>query len=146
MHYFRKKFFLLLFFSSVVSFGYAQSKTVYPADLRQLHQNVWNELMSGSLGTDTLQALCDQMTEQGAWPKIDYTSKQRGSWQPVLHLSYIQTMAKVWRNPGSDFYNNPKLLSKIHLALNYWLDNDLLVVSRNWSPHATGTNLDSDGK
>lgn len=124
MHYFRKQFFLLLFFSTVVSFGFAQSKTEYPADLAQLHQNLLNELLGEPLGTDTLQALVDRMDEQGAWGHIPYQSQQRGSWEPAIHLSYIQTMAKAWQKSGSAFYHDPKLLAKIHLALNYWLDND----------------------
>ncbi len=116
---------LLIFLSLVVSAGvFARPDTGYPADLEQLHENVLTELLSGNPVSDTLQALVDRMDERGAWDNIPYQSKQRGSWEPALHLSYVQTMAKAWRKPGSDFYNNPKLLAKIHLALNYWLDND----------------------
>lgn len=114
--------FALLF---AVSIGvFAKPDPGYPADLDQLHKNVLAELLSGNPGSDTLQPLVDRMNEHGAWPNIPYQSKQRGSWEPALHLSYVQTMAKAWRKPGSEFYNNRELLAKIHLALNYWLDND----------------------
>ena len=119
-----RTFFLILLISGAVTSGFSQSKTTYPDNLKQLHQNVWNEILGGSLGTDTLQALCDQLNELGGWPTIDYTSKQRGSWGPVLHLSYIQTLSKAWQKPGSSFYHDPKLIKTIHKALNYWLDND----------------------
>ena len=120
------RFFLLALLSwvTVSTSIFAQPKTDYPADLMQLHKNILDELLSGNPVSDTLQALVDRMDERGAWANIPYQSKQRGSWEPALHLSYLQTMAKAWQKPGSDFYNNPKLLAKIHLALNYWLDND----------------------
>jgi chondroitin AC lyase len=120
------RFFLLALLSwvTVSTSIFAQPKTDYPADLMQLHKNILDELLSGNPVSDTLQALVDRMDERGAWANIPYQSKQRGSWEPALHISYLQTMAKAWQKPGSDFYNNPKLLAKIHLALNYWLDND----------------------
>ncbi len=120
------RFFLVNFvlFLAVSNGVFGKSDPSYPADLEQLHKNVLTELLSGNPVNDTLQAFCDQMTNQGAWPKIDYTSKQRGSWEPVLHLSYVQTMAKAWLKTGSPFYKDPKMLARIHLALNYWLDND----------------------
>lgn len=124
MYLLRKLFLLILVFSSVITFGNARPDHGYPADLEQLHQNILNELLNGPLGTDTLQALVDRMNEQGAWPHIPYQSKQRGSWEPATHLSYVQTMAKAWQKPGSAFYHDPKLLKIIHKALNYWLDND----------------------
>ncbi|MBW8327353.1 MAG: polysaccharide lyase 8 family protein [Prolixibacteraceae bacterium] len=120
------RFFLLALLSwlTVSTSIFAQPKADYPADLTQLHKNILDELLSGNSVSDTLQALVDRMDERGAWANIPYQSKQRGSWEPALHISYLQTMAKAWQKPGSDFYNNPKLLAKIHLALNYWLDND----------------------
>lgn len=120
------RFFLLALLSwlTVSTSIFAQHKTDYPADLTQLHKNILDELLSGNPVSDTLQALVDRMDERGAWANIPYQSKQRGSWEPALHISYLQTMAKAWQKPGSNFYNNPKLLAKIHLALNYWLDND----------------------
>jgi chondroitin AC lyase len=120
------RFFLFsfLFLFAVSAPIFAKPDHGYPADLEQLHKNILTELLSGNPVTDTLQALVDRMDEHGAWANIPYQSKQRGSWEPALHLSYVQTMAKAWIKPGSDFYNNPKLLAKIHLALNYWLDND----------------------
>lgn len=114
---------LLLFFALTKS-GFTQTKTDYPADLKQLRQNILNELLDGPLGTDTLQELVNRLNEQGAWPHINYQSKQRGSWEPAAHLSYVQTMAKAWQKPGSAFYHAPQLLTKIQLALNYWLEND----------------------
>lgn len=119
--FFLVSFILLLTVSTHI---FAKPDPGYPADLAQLHQNILNEFLAGPLGTDTLQKLVDRMDEKGAWPHIPYQSKQRGSWEPATHLSYVQTMSKVWNKTSSPFYHDPKMLAKIHLALNNWLDND----------------------
>ncbi len=124
MNQFKKKLLSLCIFCLILTIGFARQKTKYPADLVQLHQNVWNEIMGGRADTDNLETLLGQMNEQGAWPNIKYSSKQRGSWEPSEHLSNLQRMAKAWQKSGSAYYHDPKLLAKIHLALNYWLDND----------------------
>ncbi len=112
----------LLFFSALN--GFAQKKVDYSADLKQLHQNIINEFLGSPLKTDTLQALCDKLLPNGSWPGIDYTSKQRGSWPTVLHLSYINTFSKAYQKPGSAFYHDPEMREVILKALNYWLEND----------------------
>jgi len=114
----------ILLFIAATTNTWAQLKKTYPADLAQLHQNILNELLGASNGTDTLQELVNRMNEKGGWPNIDYKSKQRGSWEPALHLSYVQTMAKAWQKSGSAFYHDPNMLKAIHRALNYWLEND----------------------
>jgi chondroitin AC lyase len=103
---------------------WAQKKADYPANLKQLHQNVIDEFLNNSLRTDTLQTICDKLLPNGSWPEIDYTSQQRGSWPPVFHLSYIQTFARAYQKPESVFYHDPKMRETILKALNYWLDND----------------------
>ena len=124
MNYFRGTLlFIFLIFSGLNS-AFAQSSTPYPDELKQLHQNVFTELLSGPVGTDTLMSLVSKLDKNGAWPEIDYTSQQRGSWPVVMHLSYLQSMAKALKKPGSVYFKDPKLLQSFHLALNYWLDND----------------------
>lgn len=115
---------LIIFFVALTTFTTAQSNPGYPANLEQLHQNVWSEFMRGSFGGDTLKALINRMNEHGAWPDIDYTSKQRGDWPTAAHLNRLQALAKAYQKTGTNFFHNPELLKKINMALNYWLDND----------------------
>ena len=124
MYFLRKQFLLFLFLGSVVSFTNAQLAADYPADLIQLHKNVWTEILSETMDTEKVQPLCDLLNEQGAWPTIDYTSKQRGQWPTVEHLTNLRTLALAYQMPGSSFYHDQKLLASFHLALNYWLAND----------------------
>lgn len=105
--------------------GKAQQKIVYSADLVQLHQNIWTDILKGSSERENVQNLMEKLNEKGQWPDIDYASKQRGNWHPASHLSRLQGMAKAWQKEGSAYYHDTALLAKIHLAYNYWIDNDL---------------------
>ncbi len=118
------RFFLFITLISISISGLAQPKANYPADLEQLHQNIWNEFISGPINADTIQPLCDRLNENGSWPDVDYTSKQRGDWPTVVHIHRLYALAKAYQKNGSAFYHDPKLLAKFHRALNYWLDND----------------------
>jgi len=104
--------------------GKAQQSANYPSELKQLHENIWTDILKGSSDNDNIKKISEQLNDQGAWPDIDYASKQRGNWHPAGHLSKLQTLAKAWQRPGSLYYHDIALLAKIHLALNYWLKND----------------------
>jgi len=124
MHFSNVKFVLFLFLISTVTNGFSQTKSKYPANLEQLHKNVWQEIQGGPVDSDQIQQLCDQLNTNGSWPKIEYTSQQRGDWPASAHLSYLQSLARAYQKPGQKYYRDQKLLAKFHLALNYWLAND----------------------
>ena len=118
-------FSLILVLTSVVCFGNIVSATEYPANLKQLHQNIWADLLKGAPENDNSQKVADKLNEKGEWPDIDYSSKQRGDWPPSIHLSRLQVMARAYQREGSSRYHDARLLAKIQLALNYWLEHDL---------------------
>ena len=37
----------------------------------------------------------------GRWPDIDYTDKSRTQWQPLIHLTRLAALARVWRANGN---------------------------------------------
>jgi len=123
-HSFIRPLLVLLFTSSVIMGGKARLLTVYPADLNQLHQNVRAEILKQKSESDNIQKIADNLNKDGAWPDIDYTSKQRGDWPPATHLSRLQSMAKAYQREDSPLFHHPAILEKINSALNYWLKND----------------------
>ena len=126
MRNFPGKFFMfVLLVVTAISAANARQIPTYPADLIQLHQNILTDILKGAGERENLQKSLDKLNDKGQWPDIDYASKQRGSWQPADHLSRLQSMAKAYQRNGDSFYHDPALLAKIHLALNYWLANDL---------------------
>src|SRR5512133_2085811 len=100
MQFSRINFILLLFLFSGISVVYSQAKISYPADLDQLHQNIRNEILGGSVDPVQVQLLCDRLNSKGEWPDIDYTSKQRGDWPTAGHLGKLQSLAKAYQKPG----------------------------------------------
>ncbi len=113
-----------LFLATAVSKGYSQNQVVYPNELTQLHQNIWENIISNQPDVTEVEKLLASLTEQGSWEYIDYTSKQRGGWQPNEHNVNILQMAIAYQTRGSKFYQQKEVSKKIHKALNFWLEND----------------------
>ncbi|HWS00799.1 MAG TPA: hypothetical protein VN249_09305, partial [Prolixibacteraceae bacterium] len=116
---------ILIITANICLGGNDRVPIAYPPDLIQLHQNVWTDILSGNIEKNNVQKTSAQLTDQGIWPDIDYSSKQRGDWPPVSHLNRLLTLSMAYQKQDSPFYHDPAMLSKIHLALNYWLTNDL---------------------
>ncbi len=66
----------------------------------------------------------------GSWPDINYNDKQRSQWGPSYHPTRIQSLAKVYKTPGSTYYMSPELSKVIHKAMDYWFKAGL--VCPNW--------------
>ncbi len=96
----------------------------YPKELQQLHQNVLIYILEEPADLIEVEKLLSGMSNEGSWSEIDYTSKQRGAWQPRQHLTNLLSIAKAYQTKGTGFYHKEKVSQKIHLALNYWLEND----------------------
>jgi len=111
-------------FVSIAFQSKAQLKSSLPENLKTLQLNVWNEIHDSSVRSDAIKPILDKLQSNGEWPDIDYTDKQRGSWPVIRHLSRILKMVKVYQNEKSAFYHQPKLLTDIKLALDFWLNND----------------------
>lgn len=108
---------------------FEQSKN-YPEELQQLHQNVLTNILDEPADLEEVKKLLKDMQENGTWANIDYTSKERGGWPPRQHLSNLLEIAKAYQTIGTDLYQNKDVLAKMQLALNFWLENDL--ICPNW--------------
>ena len=133
----------------IIVSGCTQYRAKYPADLRQLHENVWDQILDVDLDEKDLDRLLETMTGKGQWPGIDYPSKTCGSWSPRTHLGNQLNLAIAYQTKGSKYYHNPEVSEKIHLALNHWLENDFR--SPNWwhpeigTPQNDSSRSDPDG-
>lgn len=72
-----------------------------------------------------LDSLCRTQCPDGSWPDIDYTDKNRGSWQPSLHAFRICRMAIRYRSCG-----DKKALESALLAIRFWIKAG--IVCSNW--------------
>lgn len=114
----------ILFCSIFFQTGWTQPARPLPADLQQLHVNVRQYLLNQPADLAEVQTYLSEMDNEGRWPGINYASKERGAWQPRTHLGYLLDIIKAYRSPGNRYFQDPETDQKIHLALNYWLDND----------------------
>ncbi len=120
-------FFLLISFFIT---GCSPQKVTYPDSLKQLHKNVIAYFLDKPAKEDVVDKLLVDLNENGSWPDIDYTSKERGAWQPRRHLTNLMEIVKAYQTRGTKFYHKKKVSKKIRLALNYWRENDFQ--SPNW--------------
>ncbi|GAL82076.1 hypothetical protein JCM19274_2787 [Algibacter lectus] len=68
--------------------------------------------------------------EDGTFPDLDYSNRQRGNWPLHDHLKRAIEMAKAYKKKESELYANPELLKNIMLAYNFWVNKD--IVNDNW--------------
>ncbi|WP_170110430.1 polysaccharide lyase 8 family protein [Flavilitoribacter nigricans] len=121
----------LLFILGMLPAASGQVSTDKPVKLTQLHANVWQYIL-GDRPPDMaeVEESLHALDGRGTWPHIDYSSKERGAWQPREHLSRLLDITRAYRSPGNRYYQQKEISRKIHLALNYWLENDFQ--SPNW--------------
>jgi chondroitin AC lyase len=130
------RFYLILFFCVLIlSACFKQpyksnNKLEYPANLKQLHENVMNHHVNLPVDPSHIEKLLSDLQKDGSWPSIDYTDVMRGGWPVKIHLQYVQDLAIAYQAKNSGFHHDKNTLEKIHLSLNYWLNNDFL--SKNW--------------
>lgn len=116
----------------------SKAKVQYPADLSQLHDNILSYYLATPFDDQEVEVLLDRMQDDGAWASIEYSSIERGNWPVIEHLYKLQTIATAYKSKSSSFYHKKKVSEKIHLALDYWLDNDFLCP--NWWYPQIGVN------
>lgn len=116
--------FLTFLFLIVVFSGCRKPEAVYPENMSQLHKNIVDDILEDPVHTDSVSKYLAELKADGSWPEIDYTSKERGGWPPRNHISKLLVIVKAYQTRGMPFYNKKVVSEKIHLALNFWLEND----------------------
>jgi chondroitin AC lyase len=104
--------------------GCQQPEIVYPEPLVQLHKNIIADILAEPADFDSVEKYLAALKVDGSWPDIDYTSKERGGWPPRNHISKLLVIAKAYQTNGTPLYHKKAVSEKIHLALNFWLEND----------------------
>ncbi len=129
---------LILIILIVIGFSCTKTKSAkvfengknYPENLQQLQQNVLKNIFEEPADLEEVRQLLNTMQDDGSWPDIDYSSQQRGAWNPRNHLNNLLEIAKAYQTTGTGFYQKKEVSIKIHKALNFWLDNDF--ICPNW--------------
>ena len=131
-----QNFILIILIASVFACNQTPTAVIYettknyPEELQQLHHNVITYVLNDSVKGEHVQELLDAMQADGTWANIDYTSKERGGWPARDHVANLLEITKAYQTLGTHFYQQKEVSNKIHLSLDYWLENDL--ICPNW--------------
>jgi chondroitin AC lyase len=117
--------------------GCFDHKVKFPEELRQLHQNVWENILDVEIDEENVDLLLETLTDAGQWPGIDYEDKTRGAWSTRNHLRNLVDITIAYQSKGSKYYRKDEVSKKVQLALNLWLENDFL--NPNWWHPDIGT-------
>lgn len=81
---------------------------------------------------DTLQLneYLSTFDETGFWKDINYADTKRSGWEPKLHADRLLVITKFYVTSDSPYYQDEKLGSYIHKALDYWFEKKF--VCSNW--------------
>ncbi len=73
----------------------------------------------------------------GSWEGINYSSQSRGYWEPRLHLTRLERIARAFAHKDSTYYRSKEALDCIVRGLNFWASRD--PQSPNWWHQSIGT-------
>jgi len=72
----------------------------------------------------------NSLQADGSWADINYNDPSITTWEPVLHLKRLKSMAMIFHKHGSKFFNSRILYDKISLGLDYYFNKKPVAV--NW--------------
>lgn len=127
-----KKNIFLLFISlvSLITLNARDRDNNIPDPVIKLKQQVISYYLAKKHlpGKENMQRLMKTLKEDGSWPDIDYTSKQRGEWPTCNHLVRTLDLAIAYQSPGIE--NKSEVLKAVKSSMNYWIKNDF--ICPNW--------------
>lgn len=120
---------LFVVFLQVISLS-ARENTTTPDQLSVLKRNVINYYVEKrhTINKEKLQVLLKTLKDNGSWPDIDYTSKQRGEWPTCDHLYRTLDLAIAYRS--SESHDKYTILKAVKSCVDYWITNDF--ICPNW--------------
>ena len=111
-------------------------------DFRTVRERVVAELMKAPVDDGRIEAIMDEMNEDGSFPDINYLDLSRTAGFPQRRHTYnLVELARAYEKKTSSHYGSKTLKSKIVRALGYWVEHDFF--GNNWHNNqiSTPTNL-----
>lgn len=107
------------------------------SDMKIIGERIVEDLMQVPFNDEQISFLMNSITDEGYWPKINYTDLSRTGFENAKHTSYLVTLARAWNKRDSKFYKNTQLKATIESALSFWVENDF--ICENWWHNQIGT-------
>ena len=123
----RKVYILLLFLTIGAKFSYSQDEFQL-IELR-INDYLKAEIEPDQLNKDVKKYLTD-ITKDGYWSAIDYSSVAETSWEPLVHLKRVKQFSLALSLKNEDVNEKSKLEMLTVKALRFWLTKN--PKSKNW--------------
>lgn len=131
------KFRPIYFFGTLLLMGVFFSVNAVPTDFETIKKRVVDAIMNQEVDDNRVEKLLATLGEDGTWSDINYADVSREGFQNRVHHENMVRMARAYKTPSSEFYQNKKLKSAIELALKHWVEKDYFC--ENWHPNQIGT-------
>lgn len=76
--------------------------------------------LSAKLPDEEVEELLGLFTDEGCFSDIDYKDQTRGEWAPLLHVTRMQALARLYANPASNWHGDSRLGKLLHEAIAFW--------------------------
>ena len=77
--------------------------------------------------------LLSTIRPDGSWADVDYKNEVDNSkWGPGLHFTRMNTLARAYAFPGSNYQGDPAVRQAVINTMNYWLSLDPAPTSTGW--------------
>lgn len=77
-----------------------------------------------------ITAYLSTITEEGAWPDINYQDTKRSGWDAKRHADRVLELSKLYYSPDTRYFHSDKVMKCIHRALHYWFKTN--PQCKNW--------------
>ncbi|MEL4308306.1 polysaccharide lyase 8 family protein [Joostella sp. CR20] len=118
----------ILFCTITFSSIYAQND--FEVIMNNIQQINREQLTDISKLDSTVKKYNSTYKSEGYWTDVDYETASKTYWYPLNHLVKTATLVDAYVNPGSTFYKDSELFSRISKALEYWNQRNLK--SKSW--------------
>lgn len=105
-------------------------------DIKVLKKNYTEFLLDSKIDDTKIRDYLETLKPDGAWPDIDYATRDRLHWTPGRHYRQLKEMALAYRSSDSKYQGNPELKAGILKALDFVLEKD--PISDNWFSNEIG--------
>lgn len=110
----------------------APSQTSASPDIELLTSRRLDFIVAGAGSPSNISAWLSTLGSNGRWPdsEVDYTTgcdARRANWPAEAHWQRLVTMGAAWHgglSGAEQWVQDPTLLGDIHLAMDWWFEND----------------------
>lgn len=102
----------------------------HAADIDTVRERYVADLLSSVASATTVNNYRDDMSSNGSWSDINYSSTSDVSWVPLTHLDRLEAMCEAYAKSSHSLYHDTGLKADILKAYDYWISRD--PASSNW--------------